>query len=320
VQLQETDWQTTVASNRIGPPSSWTPVAAQFGVQPAVTGMLYYSATGCFLIPDEATHTHPVGMQSLLWGPGLVPAITDQAGEHALVDLAGSQISIAADHAQALVGLALEVSGRVVADPMTLPVQPAQAQSFDGQPSSLEPLPYEPAAQQPEPNELYVDPAQGLASPYGEPNAQPYGTDPQAPAGFVDPSPTGAAPYGTQAPPSAQPYGPGYGQPAAEAAPMADPQSAANPATGDLPGALPPPPAGFVQAPEEIHAVAGTAPAASTGNDNGSLLKILILVAVGLAVIAIGYLLYSTVLSSGAAPDSEGVKTLAFTISHTLIP
>ena len=311
MQLQETDWQTEVASNRIGPPSSWTPVAAQFGAQPAVTGMLYYSETGCFLIPDEATPTHPAGMQSLMWGPGLTPAITDQAGEHALVELAGSQISMAADHAEALVGLAQDASGPSPEDSMPIPAQPQAAQSFDAQ-SAADPRQQYPAA-----------PYGAAGQAYDQPDTSQY------PA---------AQPYGAPAEPSPEPVAtqpdPGYQFPAAT--------PDGGPAPANQYGSIPPPPAGYVQMPEtgpqppqaqhpqqpqhphqpqpmEAAPTAGATPEANDGSSS-SLLKILIWVAVGFAVIAIGYLLYSTVLSgSGSATDLDSSVTLASGLTHTLV-
>ena len=317
MQLQETDWQTEVAGNRIGPPSSWTPVAAQFGTQPAVTGMLYYSETGCFLIPDEATATHPAGMQSLMWGLGLAPAITDQAGEHALVELAGSQISIAADHAQALVGLAQDASGPAPQDPMPIPAQPQAGQTFDAQ-TAVDPSQQYPAAP-------YDAPGQGNPAAFEQPDPGQY-PDAGAPTYThpAGPAPAQAVPDG-----AAAPADPGYSFPGG--VPGDDTANPANPYGGPataaaVAGAIPPPPAGYVQMPEsgtpaqqpQVTPVASPDPEQSDGN-NSSLLKILIWVAIALAVIAIGYLLYSTVLSgSGAGPDLDGSVALASAVTHSL--
>ena len=133
MQLQDTDWQTSMATNRIGKPSSWTPVAARFGDGEPVYGLLYYSPTGCYFVPDNATQENPAGVQSLMWGPGLEARMAGDAGdagEHAIVEIAGSQMSIAADHGAALVHLAMEGSAPRPASPIPAQSSPGQTDPY----------------------------------------------------------------------------------------------------------------------------------------------------------------------------------------------
>jgi hypothetical protein len=179
MQQQQTDWQTTLATNRIGEPSSWTAVAVRFGAGEAEYGVLYYSPAGCYFVPDAATMENQQGIQSLLWGPGLVPMLGEESGGHAIVEMSGGQLSMAADHAQALVRIAAEGSAAPAAAP-GLPMQPTPQQApmeqQPGYPAATAPQQYAP--QQP----AQVAPGQPMPVGYPAAAMAPVTQDPNLPA------------------------------------------------------------------------------------------------------------------------------------------
>jgi hypothetical protein len=148
MQLQDTNWQMRLASERIGEPSSWAPIAVRFNDSEPDDGWLYYSPDGCYFIPDEAAEDNPAGIQSLSWGPGLIVSLIQDSGEQTIIELAGSQVQIASDHGAALVRLASQGS----LPQMTAPIVPMQHHPeppIPAQPDLTQPPP--PIGQQPDP-------------------------------------------------------------------------------------------------------------------------------------------------------------------------
>lgn len=158
MQLQDTDWRTARAAERIGDPSSWTPVGIRFDDGEPTYGVLYYSPKGCYFVPDGSSEGNTEGIQSLLWGPGLIVSLLDDQGDNSIIELAGSQVQIASDHGAALVRLATEGSM-----PSRSPMVPqqhsphsaaapmSQTQTIDAQSAAARPDPTHPATQPPPP-------------------------------------------------------------------------------------------------------------------------------------------------------------------------